>query len=180
MKLSLAASLFILAGMASAQKPSVTKPNLELRLTPGKVLNGVPVEFTFELVNVTDHDVYVPKPKVDCVSSLDGYIWLQLDFTPTRFSGYGIGFGCAEGRVGLPAILYRAKEWHLLHPGEAVKQTLRQQELHYDDKGAGAYEFWAEYHPPAINSQEQDTLKEAGIDFPREDLKTKRFAYKKR
>ncbi|MDE3199365.1 MAG: hypothetical protein KGN79_00470 [Acidobacteriota bacterium] len=179
MNVSIAAGLFLLVGVASPQNFSVTKPNLELRLTPGKLLHGVPVKFTFELVNITDHDVYVPKPKVDCISSIDGYIWLELDFTPAKFTGSGSGFGCTEDQVGLPAILDRAKDWHLLHPGETVMQILGQHELHYDDKGAGTYEFWAEYHPPTINSQDQKTLREAGIDFPRYDLKTRRFVYKK-
>lgn len=180
MMCQLAIFLFVLLGMLSPQNLAVTKPNLELRLTPGKLLKGVPVEFTFELVNVSDHDVYVPKPKVDCISSIDGYIWLQLDFTPAKFSDTGSGFGCVEDQVGLPAILQRTKDWQLLHPGETVRQTLHQHELHYDDKGAGRYEFWAEYHPPTINSQDQDTLRRAGMDFARQDLKTKRLIYKTR
>jgi hypothetical protein len=180
MKLAFVASLFVLAGVASAQNLSEMKPNLELRLTPGKLLNGVPVEFTFELVNVADHDVYVPKPRVDCVSSLDGYIWLELDFTPAKFNNSGSGFGCIEDQVGFPAILQRTRDWQLLHPGEMVRQSLRKHELHYDDKGAGTYEFWAEYHSPSINSQDQETLRKAGIDFPRQDLKTQLFVYKRR
>lgn len=179
-RLSIAAILFAVAGAISAQHPSSIKPNLELRLKPGRLKNGIPAGFTFELVNISDHDVYVPKPKVDCVSSLDGYIWLQLDFTPAKFNDKGSGFGCVEDQVGLPAIMYRAKAWKLLHPGEAITQILDQHQLHFDDKGAGRYAFWAEYHPPTIIPSDQSALRKAGIDFAHQYLKTMTLVYKMR
>jgi hypothetical protein len=52
--------------------------------------------------------------------------------------------------------------------------------LHYDDMGPGKYEFWAEYSPPAITPDDQKALKEAGIDFPSEPLKTMHLVYYKR
>lgn len=180
MKFSLAAGLFVLAAVASAQDLSPAKPTLALHLDPGKLHKGLPVEFTFELVNISDHDVHVPKPGVDCVSSEDGYIWLELRFTPAKPNFSGSGFGCAAGITDLSPILRRAQDWQVLHPGEAMRQTVRHNELNYDGKGAGRYEFWAEYHPPAINSQDQGALRDAAIDFPREDLKTSRLIYTKR
>jgi len=172
--------IFVATLAGSAQRPAVIEQNLELRLKPGKLLNGVPADFTFELVNVSDHDVRVPKPKVDCNSSLDGSIWLQLDFTPAKFNDKGSAFVCVDDYGSLPVITQRSKNWLLLHPGEMISQTLDQRGLHYDDKGAGRYTFWAEYHSPTIGPQDQSTLREAGIDFPHHDLKTTRFVYKAR
>ena len=57
MKHSLVANLLILGGVASAQDLAVMKPNLELRLKPGKLLNGVPVGFTSNWC-ISDHDVH--------------------------------------------------------------------------------------------------------------------------
>lgn len=87
---------------------------------------------------------------------------------------------CVEDQVGLPAIMHRAKDWRLLHPGETLSQTLDQRDLHFDGKGAGRYVFWAEYHPPAIDSRDQSTLQQAGIDLPQKYLKTAQFIYKMR
>ena len=46
-----------LLAQGDAQKPL---PNLELRILPGERVNGVPQAFTFELINITDHNVWVP------------------------------------------------------------------------------------------------------------------------
>jgi len=74
----LAGVLFLVPFQASAQNAEVPRPNLELRLVAGELRNGVPKAFTFELVNVSDHDVCVPQPVVDCYSDFYGYIWLRL------------------------------------------------------------------------------------------------------
>lgn len=178
--LAIVVILLVPVGVAAAQNTPVVKPDLELRLKPGKLLNGVPETFTFELVNISDHDVYFPKPKADCNSALNGSIWLQLDFTPAQFNNRGSGFVCVEDQVGLPAIMHRVKDWRPLHPGETISQTLDQRELHFDDKGSGRYVFWAEYHPPTIDQRDQSTLQQAGIDFPQKYLKTAQFIYKVR
>lgn len=178
--LATVAILLVSVGVVAAQNTPGGKPNLELRLKPGKLLNGVPDTFTFELANISGHDVYVPNPKTDCNSALDGSIWLQLDFTPAKFNNRGSGFGCVEDQVGLPAIMQRVKDWRQIHPGETISQTLDQRELHFDDKGAGRYVFWAEYHPPTIDQRDQCTLQQAGIDFPQKYLRTAQFIYKVR
>jgi len=180
MRLQLLAGILLLAALAQAQKAVAPSPNLELRLQPVELQNGVPKAFTFELVNISDHDVHLPKPLVDCSSGLNGYIWLQLDFTPLKFSHKGSGFGCAADvdAVGIP-IKNRIQNWILLHPCEISKQTVGMQGLHYDDKGPGRYEFWAEYRPPAINPDDQKALSEAGMDFPRAALRTMHLVYRK-
>src|SRR3569832_66673 len=90
------ATVLFAASAAAARNNAAERANLELRLKPGKLLNGIPGRFSFELVNVSDHDLRVPDPKVDCNSALDGSVWLQLDFTPAKFNDTGSGFGCVE------------------------------------------------------------------------------------
>jgi hypothetical protein len=61
---------FLLA-QGDAPKPIA---NLELRLLPGEMANGVPQAFTFELINVSRHNVWVPEPTVECTNTYNGYL----------------------------------------------------------------------------------------------------------
>ena len=76
-----------------------------------------------------------------------------------------------------PPILKRAQAWKLLHPGEMVRETIKRDRLQYEDKGPGTYEFWAEYHPPAMEPEDQKTLHKAGIDFPKTKLSSPRVTF---
>jgi hypothetical protein len=40
--------------------------SLEFRLQAESIVAGVPQDFTFQLVNNTDHDVRLPKPLIAC------------------------------------------------------------------------------------------------------------------
>jgi hypothetical protein len=152
--------------------------NLELRLLSGEMANGVPQAFTFELINVSGHNVWVPVPGVDCEDSYDGYLLLRVKFTPLHSPGSETGGGCAGDRLNWPPILERAQEWKLLPPDEAVEKTVRRAELHYEAGQAGTYEFWAEYYPPALEPADQQALGERGIDFPLEKLTTSHLTFR--
>lgn len=155
------------------------RPNLELRLVAGELGNGVPQAFTFELVNISDHDVRVPQPSVDCGSDFYGSIWLLLVFRPPHMADEWAGFGCADDRFDGDPILKRVQKWQLLHPGEVAKQTIGRDHLHYEGKDPGKYDFWADYRPPAIEQDDQKALRDAGIDFPREPLSSQHIIYEK-
>jgi len=73
-----------LLAQVGAQKPV---PNLELRLLPGEMVNGVPQTFTFELINVSHHNVWVADPAVQCDDSYDGSLSLRVKFTPLHPPG---------------------------------------------------------------------------------------------
>ena len=165
---------FLLA-QGDSQKPVA---NLELRLLPGEMVNGVPQEFTFRLINVTRHNVRVPEPTVECTDSYDGYLLLRVKFTPLHARGSETGGGCAGDRLNWPPILKRAQEWKLLPPGEAIEKTVPRAEMHYEIGQSGTYEFWAEYYPPALEPADQQALRERGIDFPLEKLTTLRLTFK--
>src|SRR2546430_11827924 len=48
-------------GPDSAQSLT-SKSTLQLRLVPGKLQNGLPEEFTFVFVNISDHELRMPRP----------------------------------------------------------------------------------------------------------------------
>ncbi len=167
---------FGLATAATAQ--SEPAPNLELRLRPGALVDGVPDSFTFEIVNISKHDVRVPRPTVDCGDSYSGSIWLRRQFKPLRPNAEsGTVFGCGAGQVHWPSILERAHEWRLLRPGESVSQTLPHAKLHYESREPGTYEFWADYTPPAVGPEDQKSLRKAGIDFAAAPLSTPHLTF---
>jgi len=164
-----------LLAQVGAQKPV---PNLELRLLPGEMVNGVPQTFTFELINVSHHNVWVADPAVQCDDSYDGSLSLRVKFTPLHPPGSETGGGCAADRFNDPPILERAREWKLLPPGERIEKTAYFAELHYEVRQSGTYEFWAEYSPAYVQPADQQILRERGIDFPLEQLTTLHLAFK--
>jgi hypothetical protein len=167
---------FGLATAVSAQ--TAPAPNLELRLRPGALVDGVPDSFTFEIVNVSKHDVRMPEPMVDCADSYSGFIFIRFQFKPLHPDVKpGMGFGCASDKKKWPSILERARDWRLLRPGESDSQALPQDKLHYQNREPGTYEFWADYTPPAVGLEDQKALRKAGIDFPTVQLSTPHLAF---
>jgi hypothetical protein len=60
---------------------SVAKPNLELRITPVELKNGLPKGFTFVFVNVSDHKLRMPGPTQCCGGN--GTVSLRSRFKPS-------------------------------------------------------------------------------------------------
>jgi hypothetical protein len=172
--LILAAVLLFSPFSASTQR---SIPNLKLRLVPREPVNGVPDGFTFKLVNISNHNLRVPQPIVDCAGDYTGYIWLRIVFTPPHAPGSELGYGCGADKVDWPPILKRAQEWKLLRPGDAVSQTVTRAQLHYEGQQPGTYEFWAEYHPPAVEPDDQKRLRKKGIDFPHTQLTSSHLTF---
>ena len=140
----------------------------------------MPQAFRFELVNTTDHDVWIPQPAVQCENSFDGSIHLSLDFRPLEPGPPGEGHGCAGDRMNWPPILERVKDWKTLRSGEKLTLTADRTRLFYDSQQAGTYEFWATYSPPSINRSDQAILRQAGIDFPHDKLTSSHLVFEKK
>jgi len=72
----------------------------------------------------------------------------------------------------MPGILEQAKSWRSLQPGESLTKTYKRSELFVYEQDRGAYDFWAEYRPPALTAEDITALEQAGIDFPRQVLRS--------
>jgi hypothetical protein len=148
-----------------------------LRFYPIGASGGVPQGFSFELINVSDHEVHVPAPTVECTDGLSGYILLNLDLKPDDGKWVG-GRGCAVDRGGpWPSILDRAKSWKLLRPGETLTVKRFRNTLLFDDSRAGTYAFWAEYVPPTVSPLDASLLRGSGIEFCDQRLNTRRLRF---
>lgn len=115
-------SLVIL--LAANNAPTAGEPrrsNLELRLQPEATRDPIPHVFRFEIVNISDHEVHVPSPAIQCEDSFDGALYLKWRFTPLASGAPASdGGGCAGDRFGeWPPILERMQTWKVLQPGES-------------------------------------------------------------
>jgi hypothetical protein len=165
---AMAAALLLAPLLAPAQSnPPRQSPNLELRLQPGKLVNGIPDTFTFIFTNISHHDVRMPKPS-NCVTSDTGIVVLRVKVTPEPRSG--LRGGCGGWIEGHRPVRDQAKSWPVFRPGESLRVTYSLQQLFFDDHGPATYEFSAEYTPPVNPPNDQQVLTAEGIDFPRERL----------
>ena len=158
--------------MFPQQGKSQKIPNLELRLQPGKLVNGVPESFTFVFVNISNHDVRMPQPSL-CADGVFGWLYLGLELKPTTTEVGGFGCGGGIGGSGhVIAMRDQAKNWKILKPGESLKVSFPGIKLFSTkpQQVPGTYDFWATYTPPIIPAYDQQILTEEGIDFPRSHL----------
>jgi len=155
--------------------------NLQLRLEPIDIQMGVPQAFTFVLVNISDHDVRIPSaPSLDCGDNYNGSLWLILKFTSLVHGPSGISRGCSSSGGHWPLLMDRVKGWKVLHSGESLAIEATKDQLQFEDKEAGTYEFWVVYQPPPLSVEEQAQLHQAGIDFPHDELTSTHIAFVKK
>lgn len=167
---------------ALAQTPTEQNtPNLELRISLDEVVESLPQVFTFLLVNISDHDLRVHPPPIQC-SAPDGFITISIR-TPKPPT---IGVGCAGDRANAPPILEIVATWTLLRPTEAItirvdpkSSPYRELFAHYDFTEPGDYQISATYIPPYIKPADREILRNAGIDVPRVMLKSPVLAFVK-
>jgi hypothetical protein len=165
-------SVLVLSSLVvSAQTSARKESDVELRLEPSHVINGVPDTFSFVFVNVGDHEIRIP-PVSPCVGRHSGTLRLKLDFLPVGPPADGAGGGCGGGVSHPPPILEQAKSWRMLQPGKSLTVRYKRSELFVFEQHSGAYDFSGEYDPPRLTADESATLEHAGIDFPREPLQT--------
>jgi hypothetical protein len=172
--------LLVLSAVCLAGPDARDTDGFELQLRPDSIVDGMPQAFTFSMLNRSGHDVRVPAPVIECEDSFDGTIWLRLSFIPfhNEVEGPGCG-GCARDTMATPPILDRARTWTLLHAGQTLSWSVASEQLHYESKQPGIYEFWTEYSPPAIDAADREKLRIAGIDFPQVELTSGHIAFRR-
>lgn len=154
-------------------------PKVELRFRPGQLDRGLPKSFTFVFMNRSGHQLRMPRP-TQC-SDGNGTVTLRSKFKPLNTRGVpsGGGGGCGSGVTGKIQILKWAKSWPSLDPGASLSVSYSKQELFNFQEDAGDYEFWGEYVPPRLTTEEISVLERAGIDFPRVPLASKHLRFKR-
>jgi hypothetical protein len=175
--LAAASAAFVGPWAVGQEKPS----NLELRLHPKSIVNGVPQAFRFDLINNSGGDIRLPRPAIHCFFYPDsGTISWHVSFTPnSAIYSSGSGHGCGGGAYDVSPILAREKTWVILHPRQRLTVAAGKNLLFYDDKPPGTYEFWATYSPPRINADERKVLLGAVISFPQDETATPHIRFVK-
>jgi hypothetical protein len=181
--LALGSATWASAQSTGYQPVDKNKPaNLLLFLQAKEVRMDMPQVFGFVLVNISDHVVLIPpNPNVECTDLSRGSLWLRLNFTPFTHEVPRLGSGCvADYGIGLirsPSVLDRVKAWKVLHPGESLSFDIPK---NFEEQRAGTYQFWVEYQPPHISTDDQATLRQAGIDFPHDALTSAHITFVKK
>ena len=150
--------------------------DVDLLITPSGLTKGVPGTFSVVFVNNADHEVRIP-PVSPCVGQYSGTVKLRVDFSPITPQTTGKGGGCGSGGSRPPGILEQAKSWKKLKPGESLTVSYKRTELFDFEEPPGAYEFWGEYQPPRLTTEEIAPLEHAGIAFLCEPLKSNHLRF---
>ena len=155
------------------QQERAPLPEIKLEMVPVNIVDGVPTGFTFVLTNVSNADLYLPLPDIDCGNRTPrGTIWLAESWAP--LSGDGLGKGNAACDFGSvypsPQMTLEGltKSWKLLHSGEALRVSADESALHFNPAGSGTYTFSARYTPPDLSPDAQRLLSQSGIIVPKQ------------
>lgn len=179
------AVLTAIAGTLSAQAPVSAHvahgsiPRLELRILPGQLDRGLPKSFTFVFVNRSGHQLRMPRP-THCIGG-NGTVTLRSKFKPLNTRGVpsGGGGGCGGGLTEKIQVLEWAKSWQSLDPGASLCVRYSRQDLFNFQEDAGDYEFWGEYVPPKLTTEDVSMLEGAGVHFPRVTLASTHLRFKR-
>ncbi len=154
------------------------KADVVLHLRGIEVSGGVPENFVFTFVNVGNRDVRLP-PISPCRGRYTGLIRLKLRFSPLHMqSTLPPVVGCLSGSAH-ERLIEQAKSWKLLRPGESLSLTFSRKQLFEFQNAPGEYEFWAEYDPPQISTEEESALQAADIEYPSRSLVSEHLRYKR-
>jgi hypothetical protein len=107
---------------------------------------------------------------------------LGSQFKPlnTRAVSSGGAGGCASGGLNQKIdVLEWAKSWQSLDPGASLSVNYSRQDLFNFQEDAGDYEFWGEYVPPKLTTEDVSLLERAGVNFLRVPLASKHLRFKR-
>jgi hypothetical protein len=156
-----------LAQSVSNQPPA----ELELHLEAGNLQSGIPDGFTITLTNISNYDILLPTPPVRCEDpTLDGNLFLHDNFKPLDPNESPQVWNCTNERMDMRSIFERIKDWKTLHPGESLNVSATRKRFLDLNNSAGSYEFWVDYHPPAMSPEDRRALILTGIKFSHFDL----------
>jgi hypothetical protein len=151
-----------------AEKP-LDPIRLEVTLeTAATTEDGYPSALRITLRNIGDGPVDMPMPGT-CQGE-DGALHLQ--FMWHSEDGHGSGGGCGGGLTDRSPLMDRARnEWLRLQPGEFLIMT-KDLRPFFRNLEAGTAEYWIEYDPPALSSDERLQLQRTGYFVPTEKVET--------
>jgi hypothetical protein len=154
---------YVAALPAQVSSPT-TAGDIELRIQAQDVSSGLPVGFSFQLVNTSGRDMLLPSPSIACEDpTMDGSIFLKNDFTPYDPNAPRQGSACTNDNMNHLPIFERIKSWKTLHPGESLVVSASRKRLGDDLHDPGTYDFSATYFPPAMEKDERKALLAQGI-----------------
>jgi hypothetical protein len=169
----------LLGGQEKPAKP-VNPVTLELTMEVATTTeDGLPEALRFTLTNAGNVAVDLPMPAIDCLGE-NGAIRVP---SLARLDGPGTigGHGSGSGGTGGPTFLERVKSsWLHLRPGEYLTFSGDRRSLVDRASGPATYEYWAEYEPPFLTSEERKELTEGGYAVPTEKVESAHESFAER
>jgi hypothetical protein len=158
-----------LAALPAQVSSSTTTGDIELRIQAQDVSSGLPVSFSFQLVNTSGHDILLPSPSIACENpTMDGNIFLHTDFTPRDPNTPRQMHSCTNDNMNHLPIFERIGSWKALHPGDSLPLSASRKRLGDNLQDPGTYDFWAIYFPPVMEKDERKALLAQGIQIAHE------------
>ncbi|MGA7318627.1 MAG: hypothetical protein WBX22_32200 [Silvibacterium sp.] len=157
------------AALPAQLSSSTTTEDIVVRIQAQDVTAGLPVGFSFQLVNTSGHDILLPSPSIRCEDpTMAGSIYLKTNFTPRDPNAPRQETACTNDNTNHLPIFERIKGWKTLHPGESLSLSASRKRLGNDFQDPGTYDFWAIYFPPAMEKEERKALLARGIHIAQE------------
>jgi hypothetical protein len=145
------------------------------------LLQGLPQNFTFELMNSGTTDIRLPIPTLACGNDYRGSISIFVRFKATKPGLNQPPSGeCVQDTSDYPPVLERIKTWKLLHAGERLSVSGDRSVFLYTDNLPGIYRLTATYTAPVLSANDRRQLRDAGIEFPHGKVVARRMKFVKR
>jgi hypothetical protein len=163
-------AVFLVSGIAAQTNSPSARASLKIELAADAPAKSFPKSFTVTFVNVSDHDIKLPKPSIFCQNGLDGTLTVTYQFFPKEPRNGGVAQGCICDYFAPPSVLERAKSWDTIAPGAVIRIRVSAERINLEFPESGRYVFTAHYDPPHLTVSERAMLTNAGIFFPKEKL----------
>jgi hypothetical protein len=140
---------------------------------------GYPAAVRITIQNVGIVPADMPMPQSPCVPGGGGisiqHRWEPADSKDHTFVAGG-NAGCSQDHFA-PLLARIRHEWIRLRPGDfiTVSENVRED---FRVLETGSIEYWAEYHPPSLTTEEKEQLKNAGYNFPSAKLETEHVTFR--
>ncbi len=149
---------------------------LKLTLEPIRLHGTLPVRFTVVLTNISNHDLHLPQPHLECGDVATGSIFLYARFLPGSSAPLKPHTGCIVDEFHVP-IPQRLRSWNVLPAGQSLRFDMDLTNAEPNAPAPGTYTIWAGYDPPAVSPDELKLVEQNGLAVPTSRLATVPLEY---
>ena len=134
-----------------------------------------PKRFGVQLTNITDNDIILPEPSINCGDNFDGSVWVRVHAPKPS----NTGSGCGVSKWKWPAVTDSNPDLEdLTSPVNPSSCMLPKTSFRLKADDAGLYDFSAEYLPPFLSPEDQARLASKRIAYPTAKLQSAHLVFR--